>query len=408
MNTYPATLLLRSSRAARGLGALVASHPRFSVGEPDADGAPAGLVILELDGTKGLDRAASLVRDGRAVEVFVTSTVKDPDVIIQAMRAGINEFLPWPIEPTDLTAALNRFVARREQNPGEAAPRPRGPEGRVIHVLGVKGGVGATTLAVNLAVQARLAAPGRSVALVDAALPVGEIPMFLDLDYDYTWAEAVRDTKRLDATFLESLMVRHGSGVDVLCAPDRVEDANILNPDGVSRCMELLRRMYSLTVVDGSPYLDELSLASVRGADDILLATELSLPGLAVVRRHLESFANLDGGLADKVRLVVTRHPSKGGIDPAEAEDLLGIPVFWKIANDYTATLEAINQGVPMAEAAPKSAVTKAIAGLAEQYVPRESKQRGAGLLTRLLLRRKADGGGAASTALGTTIVSEG
>ena len=367
----------------------MAEHPRFRLGG-DGDDGPAGLVVMELDGTtkSGLDRAANLLKEGRAAEVFVTATVKDPDLIIAAMRAGISEFLPWPVEPADLDAALNRFVERR----GHSAPDPRtepvGQQGRVIHVLGVKGGVGATTLAVNLAVQARLANSAQPVALVDAALPVGEIPLFLDLDYTYTWAEAVRDTSRLDATFMESLMVRHDSGLDVLCAPDRIEDAEILNAEGLSAALDLLRRMYSLVVVDGSPYLDDLSLTAVRGADEILLATELSLPGLAVVRRLLESFANMDDGLAAKTRLVVTRHQSKGGITPEEAEQLLGIPVFWKIANDYPGTLEAINQGAPLIQAAPKSPVTKAVAALAAHYAPEKAKTRGKGLLSRLLSTR--------------------
>lgn len=392
MTTYPATLLLHSARAARELGTLVDRHPNFATGTEAPDG-PAGLAILELDGPGTLERAAALVRQGRAAEVFATANVKDPDLIIAAMRAGVSEFLPWPIEADDLAAALDRFVTRREQAPAEAARTPRGPEGRIVHVLGAKGGMGATTLAVNLAVQARLSAPARPVALVDAALPVGEVPLFLDLDYDYTWAEAVRDTSRLDPTFLESLMVRHDSGVDVLCAPDRVEDAAVLDAGGLDKTLRLLRRMYSLVVVDGSPYLDDLALASVRAADEILLVTELSLPGLAVVRRILESFAHLDGAPADKARLVVTRHQAKGGIDPAEAEELLGIPVFWKICNDYPGTLEAINQGAPLVQTAPRSPVARSIAELAGRYAPAGAGSPRGGLLARLMRRKSADTG---------------
>ena len=145
-------------------------------------------------------------------------------------------------------------------------------------------------------------------------------------------------------------------------------------------------------VVDGSPYLDDLALAAVREADEILLATELSLPGLAVVRRLMESFANLDSDLTAKTRLVVTRHQSKGGIDPAEAEKLLGIPVFWKIPNDYPGTLEAINQGAPLAQAAPKSPAAKAISALAAQYAPKARRTTGPGLLSRLLGSRPRNG----------------
>ncbi|WP_461211317.1 AAA family ATPase [Desulfocurvus sp. DL9XJH121] len=402
--SYPATLILKSARAAEELGTLVDAHPRFHTRA--AKGDPAGLVILELDGAAGgLDRAERLVAEGRAAEVFVTSTVKDPDLIIAAMRAGVSEFLAWPLEPKDLAAALDRFTARRGKAPETRAPS--GPKGRLVHVLGVKGGVGATTLAVNLAAEVRRAAPDRGVALVDAALPLGEIPLFLDLDYAYTWAEAVRDTSRLDATFMEGLMVRHASGLDVLCAPDHIEDAASLRPDGLAAALKLLRTMYPLVVVDGSPYLDDLSLAAVREADEVLLVTELSLPGLSVVRRLLESFANLDQGLSDKVRLVVSRHQARGGIDPAEAEKLLGVPVFHKIANDYPGTLEAVNQGAPLFQAAPKSPAAKDIAALAARYARGcEAKER-SGLLARFLTRRKTGQNAEAGAALSSGLAAQ-
>lgn len=381
---YPVTMILKSSRAAEELGSLAAAHPRFRSGGGPGD-AP-GLVVLELEGNApaGLERTARLVDQGRAAEVFVTAKVKDPDLIIAAMRAGASEFLPWPVDPAELAAAQDRFCARRGQ---ARAPQPPAgdAQGRVVHVLGVKGGVGASTLAVNLAVQARLAGPARPVALVDAALPVGEVPLFLDLDYTYTWAEAVRDASRLDATFMEGLMVRHASGLDVLCAPDRAEDAPALDAEGLTAALDLLRRMYSLVVVDGSPYLDALSLAAVRAADEILLVTELSLPGLAVVKRLLESLGSLEDAPASKARLVVTRHQSRGGIDPAEAEKLLGVPVFWKIPNDYPGTLEAINQGAPLCQASPKSPVARSIADLAGRYAPASARKRGTGILSRIL-----------------------
>lgn len=388
--TYSAALVLKSPKAAEQLGRLVAGHPNFTADRSAGD--RASLVIYELgrDSASDLERIRRLVEGGRTSEVFVTATIKDPDLIIAAMRAGVSEFLPWPVEPADLTAALNRFVERRDAPARQAAPGPSGSRGRILHVLGVKGGVGATTLAVNLAVETARLNPQRPVALVDAALPAGEIPLFLDFDYSYTWAEAVRDVKRLDSTFLESLMTRHSSGIDVLTAPDRLEDADSLPAEGMEAMMRHLREMYGTVVVDGSPYLGPTSMAAMEAADEILLTTELSLPCLSLVRRLLESFSQLDNKIESKLRLVVTRHLAKGGISPAEAEDLLGIPVRWTIDNDYPGTLEAINLGRPLCESAPKSPAARAIANMAAQLTEAAPAPRSkSGLLGRFLRRGK-------------------
>lgn len=395
----PVTLLLSSRRAAEALAAVIGEHPGFVAASPDNSpdggaGGPARLVVYELgqDTAGDFERIARLLAGERTAEVFVTAAVKDPDCIIRAMRAGVTEFLPWPMEHADIHSALDRFAAR-QGGPRENRPREdKGARGRVIHVFGAKGGTGVTTVAVNAAVQTARQGGPRPTALLDARMPLGEAPLFLDFDYTYTWVEAARNLARVDATFLESLVTRHASGLDVLAAPDSLEDADAVTPEAASTVIRHLRRMYGTVFVDGSPYLDEVSLALMREADEILMVLVLSLPCLAGVRKILETFENLDGGLADKVRLVVSRHLSRSEITVAEAEDLLGRPVFWKIPNDYEATMAAINQGRPLDEAAPKSQAAKALAGLARELAPAAAApgaEASAGLFGKLLGRRE-------------------
>jgi len=394
---YTVTLMLQDPDAPAMIGALVQAHGAFTLA---ADGAaPSGLVLLELgaDRDSGFAHAGRLLADPGVTEVFVAAPASDPECILRAMRAGVDEFLPWPIQPQDLRAALDRYLARRGAAP---QPRPRdtaGARGRIIHVMAPKGGTGATTVAVNTAVEtARLGGAG-STALLDARTTLGEVPLFLDLDCPSTWADAARNLARLDPTFLESLMVRHASGLDVLAAPASLDDAASATPEAASAVAGLLRRMYATVVVDGGPFLDEVSLALLEEADEILLVLALSLPCLAGARRMLETFRGLDPALEGRVRLVVNRHLSRAEITVAEAEELLGRPVAWKIPNDYEAAMASVNQGRPMGQAAPRSQAARALAGLAAHLTPAPVQPAAPGLLARLMGRP----GGTAAVALG-------
>lgn len=383
---HTVTLLLHNPDARAAVGALVEAHGAFTLAPQG--GAPAGLVLLELgpDADGGFARMARLQDAPGVTEVFLAAPARDPECILRAMRAGVDEFLPWPVQPQDLRAALDRYLARRGAGQN---PRPQAPRGRIIHVLGPKGGTGATTVAVNTAVEAaRLGGPG-STALLDARPTMGEAPLFLDLDCPTTWAEAGRNLARLDATFMESLMVRHASGLDVLAAPLSLEDAGAAGPEAARAVAGLLRRMYPTVVVDGGPFLDEVALALLAEADEIVMVLVLSLPCLAGVRRMLDAFRGLDPALEGRVRLVVNRHLSRAEIGVAEAEELLGRPVAWKIPNDYEAAMAAVNQGRPLAEAAPRSQAARALAALAADLAPAAPARcpAPAGLLGRLLGR---------------------
>lgn len=395
---HTVTLMLQTPGAPTSLGALVEAHGAFALAPQGT--APAGLVLLELgaDVDGGFAHAGRLLADPDVTEVFIAAPASDPECILRAMRAGVDEFLPWPVQPQDLRAALDRYLARR----GAAQqPRPRDPSGtrgRVIHVMGPKGGTGATTVAVNLAAEAARLGGAGSTALLDARTTMGEVPLFLDLDCPSTWADAARNLARLDTTFLESLMVRHASGLDVLAAPASLDDAAAATPEAASAVAGLLRRMYATVVVDGGPFLDEAALALLEEADEILMVLALSLPCLAGTRRMLETFRGLDPALEGRVRLVVNRHLSRAEITVAEAEELLGRPVAWKIPNDYEAAMASVNQGRPLGQAAPRSQAARALAGLAASLAPaREARPASAGLLARLMGRP----GGAAAVALG-------
>lgn len=333
---------------------------------PQAWSARAEAVLLALDAAPGSAEASvalarQLMDQGRARAVILCGPVPEPQVLLAAMRAGIGEYLPEPLNPADLFAALERLRGRRAEPAGQ--PQPQG--GRVILVLGAKGGVGATTVAVNLAHGLCAHTPtGASTALLDLAAPQGETPIFLDLEHAYTWADVAANLSRLDATYLESVMTRHASGLAVLPAPDFGGDAG-LDPAALRQLLGLMRQVYAQVVVDAGTGQDEAALDALELADDILLVLDLSLPCLARAKRFLEAVRAAQPHLAAKIRLVANRKTSQSDIGTAEAEGILRQKLSWSILNDYPAALAAINQGKPLAESDPKGALARAYAAMA-------------------------------------------
>jgi len=402
MQTIPLTILLENPDDAR----LTRDAASRLAGFRPAGTSPSGLVVMDVgpDPATGLARAEAMrARPGVADVILVGPP--DPQVLMGAMRAGIQEFLALPLEGKALDAALQRVLDRADDRPGPDAGRQAasgsGDQGSLVYVLGGKGGVGATTVAVNTAVElasslgasgdsSRQAAPNDQVALIDLRMPLGEAPLFLDLEHEYTWAEAVRDPSRLDATFVQSLMVGHESGLRVLPAPNQFLDSASLTVEAAEPLFRLLRSRFAVTVVDGSDSLDEATMRVMGMADHILLVIVLSLPCLANARKLLDTFDALDAFDTEAVRLVVNRHLSKAEISVQDAEELLGRKVHATIPNDYETTLAAINQGTPLSQAAPKAKVTAAVAELARSLNLAEGPAHsGQGLFSRLLPRRR-------------------
>ncbi len=394
MNAVPIHFNLLNRQAVAPFAALVQGDPRFRVILPDSGEATsvAGLVVLEVGGAQHVPAIAALLADPAVTEVFVIGPAQDAGLILDVMRAGATEYLPVPIKVSEFRAALERFVARHTRPQPRRAQQPSAQPvqaGRIVHLIGGKQGTGVTTLATNLGVEASLLTDTRPAALVDMRQPQGEVPLFLDVHYTHTWAAATHNAHRLDDTFMQSLMVRHASGLDILAAPDRSEDTGSAAPQAVATMLQILRTLYSTIFVDGSPFIDEMALAAMREADIVLMVTELSLPCLANTRRLLETLDSVDPDIADKVQVIVNRYTTKAGVTIGEAEELLGRSVAWKVDEDYIAAISSINQGAPLRDTAPKSPLTRNIAKLATTFARTETVQKPtAGLLGKLFRNR--------------------
>lgn len=312
----------------------------------------------------------SLVESGAVGEVFVTSRQPDTDLLLHAMRAGIKEFFPQPLNAQDIQAALSALVKRRQQ----AANHETGHYGRIIHVMGAKGGVGTTTIAVNLAMILADLKKAGSVALVDLNTVFGEIPLFLSVKPKYHWGHIAGNLNRLDRTFLMNAMAKHASGVHILPSPSYLNGHPPATADIMERLLSEMKSNFDYIIVDGGQALNAPAMKVIEMSQNVLLITLLSLPCLTNTKNVLKSLAGQETFSEDRLGLVVNRYLKKSDLTLEEAQESVRSEIFWNIPNDYKTTMSAINRGVPLHNLSPKANITKSLAALADAFLDDSQK----------------------------------
>lgn len=326
-----------------------------------------GIVAMDDDPEKALALVARLSRSTPNCSVLVTSSSSDGTLILQAMRAGAKEFLTEPLRIEDLAAALDR-IGSRQGGDGESTSR----NSRVIAVAGATGGVGTTSLAVNLGC-AIASDEANTAALVDLDLCLGDADVFLDTIPDYTLVDVAQNVSRLDFTLLKRSLTKHSSGLFLLPRPIKLEDVSLITAEDFQRVIGLLKATFSHLVLDLSKSYSPVDHVAMAMADDVLLVTQLDLPCLRNTVRLMMAFEEIEG-LADKVKIVVNRIGlDESQISLKKAADTIGREIFWQIPNDYRVMSSSRNNGIPLLEQAPKANVTQTISQMASVLATGES-----------------------------------
>jgi pilus assembly protein CpaE len=348
------------------------------------------VISLDSDQAKALQLIGQLAQQVPDLPILAISARGDGQAILQALRSGAREFLTAPVVLEELLKALQRLQRGRSNGDGRGGPDAalKG-ESQVIAVLGSRGGVGCTSLAVNLGATLSQE-PGHSVALIDMDLALGDADVALDLMADYTLSDVALNIDRLDMTFLRRSLSKHSSGLSLLPHPVQMEDAGLIREDHLQRVIGLLRASFTHLVLDLSKSFSANDLTALRMADVILLVAQLELSSLRNVVRMLLALGN-DEALGPKVQVVLNRVGSESDISLKKAEETIGKPIFWQIPNDPKVLIESRNHGVPLLQHAPKSKVQQSIAGLAQALCGKEvqtaPKEKPGGL--RALFSRK-------------------
>lgn len=296
-----------------------------------------------------------------ATSVILVRRRMDTGVLAEALRSGMREV----VEERDL-GTLAQAVKRARQV-WEAVHGSRSDGGshakaRLLTVFSPKGGVGKTTLAVNLALA--LAQEGKRVCLVDLDLAFGDVAITLQLFPLRTLSDAVPLESGLDVDSIDQLLTEHRDGIHTLVAPVQPDAKDTIRASLVSKVLTLLKQRFEYVVVDTAPTFDEHVLQAIDETDELLLVTTMDVPTLKNVKVAIETL-DLLSFPADRRRLVLNRADDKVGLTVEKIESTLGMKVSARIPTSPQVA-SATNAGEPIVSSSPRHAVSKAIAALAE------------------------------------------
>lgn len=312
------------------------------------------VVNLDPNPQEMLRRLAPLIREKPQVAFFVLSQVLDPTLLMDAMQAGVRQFVPLPIDE-------ERFVIGLERVAQAYAPDKHA---RMIQVIPSAGGCGATTVSCNIATA--LARHG-STALVDLDLVRGSVATGFDLRPRYTIADLMDLNQRLDRQLLDTALAAHEpSGVRILARPELPEEAARVGVAGIGRLLGLLGSVFDYVVIDSQMSLDPVYLSVLQAADLNVIVMQLNVPCVRNAERFRAAMQR-NGLDHQKVRLVVNRAARRGwDIDREPVEKALGQKIDWSIPNDFKSAIGATNYGEPVLLRAPRSEMSTSLDGLAQ------------------------------------------
>lgn len=313
------------------------------------------IILFGADPEQELRLIKQLAHDCPETLLIGTAGDASPDLILNSMRAGAREFLRLPLIAEEFDAVLDRaaeFAARQV-----AAP-PR--EGRVMAVFSNKGGCGTSFLAANLAIA--LNAPA---ALVDLNLQAGDLGFLFHLEPKFSITNLIENLTKMDDALLASLLTPHPAGVSLLSAPRGVDAAIGVQASQVREVIELLRKRFEYVVIDLAHLFDEITLAALDQADDILLVLTPEVMTIRSAQRALSVFDRLDYP-REKVHLVVNRWDRKSlNLDWRQIERFLGQGAAGFIPDDSRAVVNSINLGQPLLAEHPSAPISAEIRRLA-------------------------------------------
>jgi pilus assembly protein CpaE len=306
------------------------------------DGTSPDFIIVDIrtDQSGGMATIERLHASNAQAGIFAVAQAADPELILQAMRAGANEFFAWPPPDETFHGAIRRTAARRETTQGAR------PAATTLVFFGAKGGAGTTTVAVNCGVElARLSK--RATVIVDLKPGLGEVGLFLGVRPRFSVLDAIDNLHRLDREFLRELVTKHKSGLEILAGSEQFDRPGAADGGAIEELFRLLARQYEYIVVDAGSQINSCTVAALFAADTMFLVANPDVPSVRNAQRLLDRVRQL-GAAGDRIRFLLNRAAEPFPIPRKQIEGAVGHPIHHTFPSDYKAVSTALNSGVPL------------------------------------------------------------
>lgn len=277
-------------------------------------------------------------------KIVITSTDYSTNTIVKAMKLGAKEFLPKPIIKEDLRRVLTMLMQTETE---ESASK-------IITIYSNKGGIGKTTIAVNLATEIAKVT-GDKTALIDLNLQLGDVSTFLDLKPGFDVSYVINNlTDKKESVLLQAFEKYKNTNLYVLSDPNYIEQSESIKPQQIETLFKTLKKVFPFIIVDMSSNIDGNSLKMLDLSDIILFTTIVNIPAIRNSQRCLNLFKSRRYP-AGKVKIVLNRYMDNDEIKVEDIENTLGEKIYWKIPNNYFSIMEAINKGITAGEVSSES-----------------------------------------------------
>lgn len=335
------------------------------------------LMDINMPGIDGITASEAITQQVPFTQIIMMSVQGEADYLRRSMLAGAREFLIKPFSSDELISSIRRVhelgASRRAAMPATEASspkieeRPPGQMGKIIAMFSPKGGVGCSTLAINLAIALHQA-EGKPVALVDGSLQFGDVAVLLNLQANRSLADLAPHVDELDHDLLNHVVLNHESGIRALLAPPRPEMADLIAPGVLNTILEELRNLYAYIVVDTPNTLSDVTLTALDTADRVVLITTPDIPSIKNAKLFFEVTEALEYSLA-KTTLILNKADRSANIRAEDIQASIKHPVVAQVPLDERTATAAANQGVPFMTSAQSTPLAQAVMGLGRHLI---------------------------------------